>query len=308
MPRWVHPTLSDQREDEATRLDPRQRHRHRLPVGFPVRAARRHHLSLSTKPSRLVAEPRLRNRHPQSFRSLEKLPSRMYNDRKRRPSGISPQDYANFESMVLIATKHDLEPKRLIDAFFQALDTKTAHCGKLTISCRAITQDSATFLITNEGEVIWQFPVNLEIIENPEFRRTIQDITITNTVKSDQSGKNLKINELRVGIKGVNVKAQITEIPPAKRVFTKWGSEAFVSNIKIADETGSIRLSLWNDQINLFHIGDEVEITNCNVASFAEKPQLRLGRKGTISLINQVQRESIQHAVPIPTQTYKRNT
>ena len=54
----------------------------------------------------------------------------------------------------------------------------------------------------------------------------------------------------------------------------------------VADETGSVRLSLWNDQIDKFHTGDAVELSTCDVARFKGKLQLRLGRKGTISTIN----------------------
>jgi len=104
-------------------------------------------------------------------------------------------------------------------------------------------------------------------------------------------------------MKGVNTKAEITEIPPTKYIITKWGSEAFVSQIKIEDETGSVRLSLWNEQIKLVNIGDEIEVKNCSVTSFANEPQVRLGRKSTLSVINQLQDELVQH--PIINQSFR---
>ena len=104
---------------------------------------------------------------------------------------------------------------------------------------------------------------------------------------------NPKIGELRLGMKGINVKAKIIEIPPARNVITRWGSRACVSNVKIADETGSIRLSLWNNQINKIQIGDEVEVKNCRVSKFAGQPQLRFGRKSEISVINQLKQEEV---------------
>jgi replication factor A1 len=87
-------------------------------------------------------------------------------------------------------------------------------------------------------------------------------------------------------MKGVDVKATIVEIPTANRVVTRWGTESYVSNAIIADETGSIRLTLWNDYINKIRVGDEVEIKNGYVSSFAGQFQLRLGRKSTLSIIN----------------------
>ncbi|MFH0897825.1 MAG: SOSS complex subunit B family protein, partial [Candidatus Bathyarchaeota archaeon] len=91
--------------------------------------------------------------------------------------------------------------------------------------------------------------------------------------------------------------AKIVEIPPTKHVFTRWDSEASVSNVKLVDETGSIRLGLWNDHIKTVQMGDEVEIKNCDVSRFMDQPQLKLGRKSTMS-INQIQQEElIQHPI-----------
>ena len=192
--------------------------------------------------------------------------------------------------MVLLAGKHDLDPKQLIDAFFEALKNDVSHIGSLKITCRNVTQDSAVFLVTKEEKVVWQFPVKLEVITSADVRDSIKEIPLPEK-KIGKSGRNLNIDQLRFGMKSVNVLAKIIEIPPTKEVTTRWGSQAWVSSVKIADETGSIRLSLWNDQITMVNIGDEIEIKNSSVARFAGDLQLRLGRKSTISVINQLQQD-----------------
>jgi len=189
----------------------------------------------------------------------------------------------------LIASEHDLEPNRLIDAFFEAFKNKWAQCGSLQISCRKVIQDSAVFLITEGEKVVWQFPINLELIENKYFRDSIRHIPTPEKVKVNGLSKTLKIDELLVGMKGVNVAAEIIDIPPTRAVLTKWGTHALVSNVKIADETGSIRLSLWNNQIETVHVGDKVEIKNGSVSRFADKPLLKIGRKSMLSVIPELQ-------------------
>ena len=216
---------------------------------------------------------------------------RLFEELRGLPRSRSDQVYTNLESMVLIASEHDLDPKQLIDAFSEALENGVSNYDCLKISCRKVNQDSATILITKEEKVVWQFPVDLEIITNKIIRDSIREIPIPKKMKMDQSGRNLKIGQLRFGIKGVNVLAKIIEIPPTKEVITRWGSQAWVSNIKLADETGSIRVGLWNDQITMVNLGDEIEIKNCSVARFAGDLQLRLGRKSTISVINQLQQD-----------------
>jgi replication factor A1 len=57
-----------------------------------------------------------------------------------------------------------------------------------------------------------------------------------------------------------------------------------VSNVKITDDTGSIRLSLWNKQIDTVNVGDEIDIRGGHVAKYRGNLQLRLGKKGSVSI------------------------
>ena len=215
-------------------------------------------------------------------------------EQRGRPRGNSNAYYAHLKSIVKIACKHDVDPKRLVDAFVEAWENTTAHCGRLTISRRGITRGSATFLITKDEKVIWQFPVALENVRNPDvLKKLIQDMPIPQPLEQERYQKVQQIDNLRFGMKGINVKATIVEVPPIKPVISRWGSECYVSNVKIADETGSIRLSLWNKQIDKVRVGDEVELTNCSVSRFAGQPQLRLKRKSTMSVINHLPQEAL---------------
>jgi replication factor A1 len=181
----------------------------------------------------------------------------------------------------------------------EAEEDTVSHCGSLKIVLRGVDQDSATFLITREENVVWQSKVNLEGIRNPDLLKNhIQDIPIPQRKRGERYQKAQEIGNLRFGMKGIDVTAKIIEVPPIKSVVTQWGSQCYVSNVKIADETGSIRLSLWNGQADKVRVGDEVELTNCYVSRFAGQPQLRLRRKSTMSVINHRPREELpQHSL-----------
>ena len=183
-------------------------------------------------------------------------------------------------SIVLIARKHNLDPNQLVDTFIEALKKKRSYCGSLMVTCRKADHDSATFLIEKEEKVVWQSKINLESIRNPDIRDYIHNISIPVNVTKTQYLQNQKINELRFGMKGITVRGKITEIPPIKSVVTRWGSKSCVSNVTITDETGSIRLALWNKQVNQVRIGDTVELTNCYVSRYGSNPQLRLVSNG----------------------------
>ena len=193
--------------------------------------------------------------------------------------------YLDFlESIISIAGKYDLDPKLLIEAFVEAWNNETSHYGSLKITCREVIQDSATFLITDGEKVVSQFPIKLEILKNPEYLKgQIQFFPLSHLAWRKLDQKQKKIGELRYGMRGIGVKAKIIEIPPTLHVHTRFGTIAHVSNVTIADETGSVRLSLWNDQIDKVHVGDEVELKNCYILRYRGEPQLRLGRRGTSS-------------------------
>jgi len=104
------------------------------------------------------------------------------------------------------------------------------------------------------------------------------------SVKSYEDA-NPRIKDLKAGMKQINLKARVLEIPKSKMVYTRSGMMAYVSNALIADETGSIRISLWNQQINIISEGDLINIKKGKVARFRGERQLRIGRHGSLSII-----------------------
>jgi ssDNA-binding replication factor A large subunit len=58
-----------------------------------------------------------------------------------------------------------------------------------------------------------------------------------------------------------------------------------VTNAWIADETGKIKLCLWNEQADFVTVGDTVQIKNASVSTFKGERQLRLGKTGIVSVL-----------------------
>jgi replication factor A1 len=180
-----------------------------------------------------------------------------------------------------------LDPKQLIEAFVEAWSNETSHIESLKITCREVNQDFVSFLITKGEKVVSQFPITTEILKNPEYvENQIQYFPLLYRAQRKHDEKQRKISELRYRMRGINVKAKIIEIPPPQQVQTRFGTKVYVSNVKIADETGSMTLSLWNNQIDNVHVGDEIELRNCYIFRYRGALQLRLGRKGTLSIID----------------------
>ncbi|MDQ1278809.1 MAG: hypothetical protein QG670_69 [Thermoproteota archaeon] len=185
-------------------------------------------------------------------------------------------------SVAQVAAKYSMEPSSLLDAFTEAWLHKEFQYDKLEIVCRGVDNDFANFLITCGDKVVCQFPVGIEILQEPEiFKPYIPTIPVP-ICKDDSIKKS--ISDLRNNMRAVTVKGRILEIPQKRLVDTRFGGYAFVSNVLLADETGTIRFSLWNNQIDEVAVGDTVSIEKASVTLFCGEPHLKLGRSGTMSI------------------------
>ncbi len=189
------------------------------------------------------------------------------------------------DSILCLANKCKIDPNELLDTFIEAWKHGEAEKAGFHISCRQTNAQSGIFLITNNEQVVSQFPIDIAVLKNPDgFRHFFHGIKFDQAEEPDRSYHT--IDALRFRMRQVNLIATVIEKPLSRLVTTRWGEPSFVSNVRIKDETGSIRLSLWNQQIDKVNVGDEVEIQGGHVAQYAGIPQLRLGKNGTISIVS----------------------
>lgn len=92
----------------------------------------------------------------------------------------------------------------------------------------------------------------------------------------------LKIVELKDGMRRVDVEGTILEKGEPRTVNLRAGGQATVVECKIGDDSGSIKLSLWDDLIDKVNVGDRVKIENGYVSSFRGELRLNVGRYGRL--------------------------
>jgi len=95
----------------------------------------------------------------------------------------------------------------------------------------------------------------------------------------------LKIKDLSDGMRRVDVVAKVTEKSETREVRSRYRDETYqVADAMISDETGTIKLVLWNKQIEQVNIDDTVKIENGYIRSFRGEMQLNVGRYGTLTV------------------------
>jgi len=95
----------------------------------------------------------------------------------------------------------------------------------------------------------------------------------------------MKISELKPGMKRVELQGRITEIGEVREVMTKFGEPGRVATAVLEDDSGTIKLSLWNETIDTVSVNSTVKIENGYVTSFRGETQLNVGRYGKLTVI-----------------------
>jgi replication factor A1 len=94
-----------------------------------------------------------------------------------------------------------------------------------------------------------------------------------------------KISELQPQQGNVNVTGVIKE-KGELRTFNKYGRELKLTDALLEDDSGSIKLTLWNDDVDKYNEGDKVEIINGYVNEFQGEKQLTSGKFGQMKKVD----------------------
>ena len=94
-----------------------------------------------------------------------------------------------------------------------------------------------------------------------------------------------KIKDLYPKQGKVEIEATVKELGQV-REFNKFGKIGKVCNAKIEDDSGSITLTLWNDEIDKVKIGSKIKITNGYVSEYQGEKQISAGKFGKLEIIS----------------------
>lgn len=95
-----------------------------------------------------------------------------------------------------------------------------------------------------------------------------------------------KIKELTAGQGSVEVEATVKELEET-RTLNKFGRDLKVRNAVIEDDSGSVKLTLWNEDVDKYAVGDKVKISNGYVNEFQGEKQLTSGKFGKIEKVGE---------------------
>ncbi|MDG6907579.1 MAG: DNA-binding protein [Nitrososphaerota archaeon] len=92
----------------------------------------------------------------------------------------------------------------------------------------------------------------------------------------------MKISDLKGELSRVDVEGEVIEKGETRTVNLRAGGTSTVADATIRDDSGTIKLSLWGEQINSVDVGDKVKIENGYTKAFRGEVQLNIGRYGKL--------------------------
>jgi ribosomal protein S8 len=206
-----------------------------------------------------------------------------------------------IEHLAFLSVKYNVYLSELYRALVSARGIGKSICEDLTVEYRGIINDQPVFLITKANIVVAQFPVAKEFL----FRKNIsfESWLDTDKIHKQVAKQNLAlyltlIQNLRQGMKKVNLQAEVLETQKPQLIHTQYGNSVMLTNAWIADETGKVKLCLWGEQANSPVVGDIVQIKHASVRTFKGERQLSLGKFGTLSILqSSADRVEQQHRI-----------
>jgi replication factor A1 len=91
----------------------------------------------------------------------------------------------------------------------------------------------------------------------------------------------MKIAELQAKQGNVELEVEVSDVGEV-RELEKFGKPGRVCSITIKDDSGEMKMSLWNEQIDQVNKGDKLIIKDAFVNEWQGEKQLTTGRRGTI--------------------------
>lgn len=94
----------------------------------------------------------------------------------------------------------------------------------------------------------------------------------------------MKINELKPKTGNVDLTVTVTHVEEP-REFDKGTTKGRVAKATIHDETGSCKLTLWNEQIDEIKVDEKIKITNGWADEYKGEIQVSAGKYGKIEIL-----------------------
>jgi replication factor A1 len=86
-------------------------------------------------------------------------------------------------------------------------------------------------------------------------------------------------------MRDVDMELKVLSVSEPKQIISGSGIEHEILEAEVEDETGKIKLVLWDDQTIPLKVGDVVQVRNGFVSSFKGEWRINIGKSGEVEKV-----------------------
>ncbi len=94
----------------------------------------------------------------------------------------------------------------------------------------------------------------------------------------------MEIKDLKPNTGKVDLVVQVVEVEKP-RSFEKFGKKSKVCNAKLKDGSGEVKMTLWNEEVELIKPGDKIHLQNGWCSQYKDELQVSCGKFGKIEIL-----------------------
>lgn len=95
----------------------------------------------------------------------------------------------------------------------------------------------------------------------------------------------MQLKDIAPGQGKINIELEVISVD-SPREFEKFGKSGRVATALVKDDSGSMKMTLWNEEIDKVKPGSRIKITNGYCNEFQGEKQLTAGRFGKLEVVD----------------------
>jgi replication factor A1 len=97
----------------------------------------------------------------------------------------------------------------------------------------------------------------------------------------------VKASDVRPDMRRIDIELKVVEVEEPRTYIRRDGREGRVTTAIAEDDTGKIKISLWDAEIDRVKVGDKIKITNGYARLFRNEVHVSAGIYGKLEILGQ---------------------
>ncbi len=115
----------------------------------------------------------------------------------------------------------------------------------------------------------------------------------------------MKASEVKAGMRNIDLDLKLVELEEPRTFVSRQGREGVVATGIAEDDSGKIKVSFWNEDVNKVKVGDRIRIKNGYSRLFRDEVHVSSGMYGSLEVGDEIGASDAEEAPSKPAEEPK---